>query len=129
MSTTAVDITILGRYFKVASPSEEIDELHQTAHMLNTKLQEIQTKTRIKNLEHLAVMAALNFCHELRQQRQTNTEYTNTVDDRIKLLQDTIERALVDNQIAARLASKDISDAVVTLAEDEQTIAQSDDTQ
>jgi len=99
MSTTAVDIAILGRHFKVGSPSEEVDELHKTAAVLNTKLEEIQTKTNIKNLEHLAVMAALNFCHELRQERHKTTEYTNTVDDRIQLLQETIERALVDNKV------------------------------
>ena len=99
MSTTAVDISILGRPFKVGSPSEEVNELHKTAAVLNTKLEEIQAKTNIKNLEHLAVMAALNFCHELRQERLKTTEYTNTVDDRIQLLQDTIERALVDNKV------------------------------
>ncbi|QUM86337.1 MULTISPECIES: cell division protein ZapA [unclassified Moritella] len=99
MSTTAVDISILGRHFKVGSPSEEVDELHKTAAILNTKLDEIQAKTNIKNLEHLAVMAALNFCHELRQERQKTKEYTNTVDDRIQLLQETIERALVDNKV------------------------------
>jgi len=99
MSTTAVDIAILGRHFKVGSPSEEVDELHQTAAALNKKLEDIQAKTNIKNLEHLAVMAALNFCHELRQERQKTTEYTNTVDDRIQLLQETIERALIDNKV------------------------------
>ncbi|MBL1417040.1 MAG: cell division protein ZapA [Moritella sp.] len=98
MSTTAVDISILGRHFKVGSPSEEVDELHQTAAVLNNKLEEIRAKTNIKNLEQLAVMAALNFCHELRQERHKTTEYTNTVDDRIQLLQDTIERALINNK-------------------------------
>ena len=99
MSTTAVDISILGRHFKVGSPSEDVDELHQTAAVLNNKLEEIRTKTNIKNLEQIAVMAALNFCHELRQERQKTTEYTNTVDDRIQLLQDTIERALINNNV------------------------------
>ncbi|EDM68158.1 MAG: cell division protein ZapA [Moritella sp.] len=98
MSTTAVDISILGRHFKVGSPSEDVDELHQTAAVLNNKLEEIRAKTNIKNLEQLAVMAALNFCHELRQERHKTTEYTNTVDDRIQLLQDTIERALINNK-------------------------------
>ena len=99
MSTTAVDITILGRLFKVGSPTEEVDELHQSTHLLNIKLQELQSRSNNKNLEHLAVMVALNFCHELRLERQKNTEYTNTVDDRIKLLQHTIEQALAGNQI------------------------------
>ncbi|NQZ92700.1 MAG: cell division protein ZapA [Moritella sp.] len=98
MSTTAVDISILGRHFKVGSPSDDVDELHQTAAVLNNKLEEIRAKTNIKNLEQLAVMAALNFCHELRQERHKTTEYTNTVDDRIQLLQDTIERALINNK-------------------------------
>jgi cell division protein ZapA len=99
MSKTAVDIAILGRHFKVGSPMEEVEELHQTAAVLNKKLEEIQAKTNIKNLEHLAVMAALNFCHELRKERHKTIEYTNTVDDRIQLLQDTIERALVNNKV------------------------------
>ena len=99
MSTTAVDISILGRHFKVGSPSDDVDELHQTAAVLNNKLEEIRAKTNIKNLEQLAVMAALNFCHELRQERHKTTEYTNTVDDRIQLLQDTIERALINNNV------------------------------
>lgn len=98
MSTTAVDITILGRQFKVGSPIEEVEELHQTTEVLNAKLAELQRKTNIKNLEHLAVMAALNFCHELRQERNTNETYSNTLDDRIKLLEQTIEQALVDTK-------------------------------
>lgn len=108
MSTTAVDINILGRQFKVGSPSEEVEELHRTTEMLNNKLTEIQTKTNIKNLEHLAVMAALNFCHELRQERNTNETYTNTVDDRIKLLQETIEQALVDTTSSNLETSSDL---------------------
>lgn len=110
MSTTAVDITILGRNFKVASPSEEVDELHQSTQLLNNKLQEIQGRSNINNLEHLAIMAALNFCHELRQERRKSQQYTNTVDDRIRLLQDTIEQALTDNKMDKTGSLKDDSD-------------------
>ena len=42
---SGVDITIVGLSFKIASPSDDVDELRVTNQMLNEKLLEIQ-KTR-----------------------------------------------------------------------------------
>lgn len=122
MSTTAVDITILGRQFKVGSPSDEVNELHQTVEQLNTKLADLQTKTQIKNLEHLAVMVALNLCHELRQERNKNETYTNTVSDRINLLQETIEQALIDTSYSVESSELIETDNTVDNTTDNTTV-------
>ena len=41
-----------------------------------------------------AVMAALNFCHALTLEKNKNQQYSETMDQRIRMLQSTIEEAL-----------------------------------
>jgi cell division protein ZapA len=42
-------------------------------------------------------MAALNFCHELCLEKEKNHQYSETMDKRIKMLQRTIEAALIEH--------------------------------
>ena len=67
MSTKAktVDITILGRSYKVACTDEERDSLAEAAAYVDRKMGEIREGGKTASGERLAVMAALNIAHEL----------------------------------------------------------------
>ena len=61
----ALDITIMGRTYKVTCADEERESLLRAVHYLDQKMNEIKASGRIGNTERIAVMAALNIAHEL----------------------------------------------------------------
>ncbi|WP_368166121.1 cell division protein ZapA [Aeromonas sp. R9-1] len=97
MSTEAVEIVILGRPYKVSCPPGQQAALQAAATQLNEKLIELRQRSRVSSNEQLAIMAALNFCHELCLEKEKNHQYSETMDKRIKMLQRTIEAALVEH--------------------------------
>ena len=64
MSTEAVEIVILGRPYKVSCPLGQQDALRQAAEQLTDKLIDLRQRSKVSSNEQLAIMAALNFCHE-----------------------------------------------------------------
>ncbi len=68
MSTnkTAV-VTILGKEYQVACGVNEYDDLLSAARQLDERMRTIRNSGNVIGLERIAVMAALNLCHELMQ--------------------------------------------------------------
>ena len=64
-SARTLDITILGRTYRVACEEGERDALLRTATYLDAKMGEIRKAGKISGTERIAVMAALNIAHEL----------------------------------------------------------------
>ncbi len=94
MSKDTIDIHVLGKSFTVACPPEQNQQLHQVAADLNQRLEELKRRTGLGSLEQLAVMAALNLTHELLQVEQGQRREQEQMQERINLLQTTIEQAL-----------------------------------
>ena len=65
MADSTLDITILGRTYKVACAEGERDALLRTAAYLDAKMEEIRKGGKVSGTERIAVMAALNIAHEL----------------------------------------------------------------
>ena len=65
MADSTLDITILGRTYKVACAEGERDALLRTAAYLDAKMEEIRKSGKVSGTERIAVMAALNIAHEL----------------------------------------------------------------
>ncbi len=65
MTAKSLDVTILGRSYKVNCADEEREELLQAVAYLDQKMNEIKSSGRVGSLERIAVMAALNIAHEL----------------------------------------------------------------
>ena len=59
-----LQITIMGRDFRVACPDEEQAGLLEAVDYLNKKMLEIRDGGKVIGLERIAVMAALNIAHE-----------------------------------------------------------------
>ena len=57
-------IQILDKMYRFRCHSEEEESLHQAAIMLDGKMREIRDTHKIAGTERIAVMAALNLCHE-----------------------------------------------------------------
>ena len=59
-----LDITLLGKEYRVACPPKERDALLDAVAFVDAKMHEIAEKTRSNISERIAVMAALNIAHE-----------------------------------------------------------------
>ncbi|CPR14600.1 Z-ring-associated protein ZapA [Brenneria goodwinii] len=96
MSAQPVDIQIFGRSLRVNCPPEQQEALNQAAEDLNQRLQDLKVRTRVTNTEQLVFIAALNVCHELAQERGKTRDYAANMEQRIRMLQQTIEQALLE---------------------------------
>jgi cell division protein ZapA len=90
-------VTILDKEYRVTCPDEEREALFSAAQLLDERMREIRGSGRVVGLERIAVMAALNFAHELLQNRSEKDEYSHAVNARIKHIQDKIDAALQES--------------------------------
>lgn len=96
MSSSAIEITLLGRTYSIACPPGQETALRAVAQDLEHRLSTLKARTNNISREEIAIMAALNIGHELYEEKQKNQAYITQVDERIHLLQSTLESALVE---------------------------------
>ena len=60
-----LQISIMGREFRVACAEDEQKGLLEAVEYLNRKMHEIRDNGKVVGLERIAIMAALNIAHEL----------------------------------------------------------------
>ena len=67
MSTkkNTLDVTIMGRTYKVACREDEREDLLSAVSLLDRKMNEIKAAGKVASAERIAVMAALNIANEL----------------------------------------------------------------
>ena len=90
-----VTVKILDREYGVSCPKEDVDDLCNSARLLDTRMREIRRSGKIVGIDRIAVMAALNISHELiKAQTELSTQHRLT-EEHINKLNDKIERALM----------------------------------
>jgi cell division protein ZapA len=70
--TVTLDVTILGRDFKVACKEDERDELQEAVALLDRRMREIRDAGKVSGTDRIAVMAGLNIAHELLRERRVS---------------------------------------------------------
>lgn len=96
MSNSAVEITLQGRTYSIACPAGQEVALKAVANKLEKQLGSLRARTNSLSREELVIMAALNIGYELFEEQQKNQDYIRQMDERISLLQSTLENALVE---------------------------------
>jgi len=90
-----LDISILGQQYKMGCPDGEEASLEKSVEQFNKKLKTMKELSPGRRNEQHIVMAALNYCHELNVEKEKNEQYAQELNQRIQLLQDSIEQALL----------------------------------
>lgn len=67
---TRVVVKILDKEYQVACPTEERDALLRAARELDSRMRKIRNGGAMIGVDRIAVMVALNLCHELQQCQQ-----------------------------------------------------------
>lgn len=65
MSVETVEVQIFDKTYRIHSPAGEQATLKQAAAYLDQKMREIRAASKTMESERIAVLAALNICHEL----------------------------------------------------------------
>ncbi len=90
----AVTVQILEKEYRIACPAEERDNLLASAQRLNVAIQEIRDSGKVVGADRIIVMAALNITHELLQHHSQKDGTTQSLGQRIKVLQHKVDGAL-----------------------------------
>ncbi len=71
MSTTTLDVNIMGQIYTLACPAEEQAALRAAVREVDTEMCAIRDMGKVRARERIAVLAALNLAHSLIEARQT----------------------------------------------------------
>lgn len=97
-----LDITVLGREYKVACKEHEHDALVEAVSFLDARMREIRDAGKVAGVERIAVMAALNIANDLlRERRSPAAKAPPPVDQasarrRIDVMQKAIDQVLAN---------------------------------
>ena len=99
MNTDAkgLQISIMGREFRVACEPAEQKALQEAVDYLNRKMQNIKEQGKVSSLERIAIMAALNIAHEFLTMRLGDFDVSE-FKRRIAGIETTLDQALADQE-------------------------------
>ena len=101
--TMQLDVTILGREYKVACKESERSELMQAVALLDKRMREIRDTGKVATVDRIAVMAALNLAHDLLRARSDERDAAAPADDsksrrRIQSMQAAIDQLMAGQE-------------------------------
>jgi cell division protein ZapA len=100
-AAVTLDVTILGREYRVACKESERADLLHAVEFLDARMREIRDAGKVAGAERIAVMAALNIANELLRGKSGNGADvfdSGAVARRISAMQQAIDRAMADQE-------------------------------
>ena len=94
----ALDVTLLGRSYRVSCAEDERAALLQAVAYLEAKMNEIKQSGKVAGTERIAVMAALNVAHELLSVRLGDGFDMGEAKRRIASMEARLEAALAKQE-------------------------------
>ncbi|MFM9884838.1 MAG: cell division protein ZapA [Burkholderiales bacterium] len=94
----SLDVSIMGRSYKVTCADGEREALLQAVTYLDQKMNEIKSSGRVGSIERIAVMAALNITHEFLATRVAGDFDFASLKRRIDSMQETLDEVLAPQE-------------------------------
>ena len=92
-----MQVSIMGREFRVACTPDEQKALLQAVDYLNAKMQEIKDQGKVTGIDRVAIMAALNISHEFLTTRFGNFDVSD-FKRRMAGIEATLDQAMADQE-------------------------------
>jgi cell division protein ZapA len=92
-----MQVSIMGREFRVACAPDEQKALLQAVDYLNAKMQEIKDQGKVTGMDRVAIMAALNISHEFLTTRFGNFDVSD-FKRRMASIEATLDQAMADQE-------------------------------
>jgi cell division protein ZapA len=93
-SGKTIEVSILGRNYRVACEDGERDALMQAVQYLDAKMGEIKKAGKVNGIDRIAVMAALNIAHELLSTRLGGSFDIGQAKRRIESIEAKLDEAI-----------------------------------
>jgi cell division protein ZapA len=93
-----VEVSLLGRTYRVACEEGERESLMQAVAYLDAKMNEIRKAGKVMGAERIAVMAALNVAHELLSVRLGTGFDVGQAKRRINAIESKIDAAIAKQE-------------------------------
>lgn len=87
-------VSILDRDYGVSCQAEEVEELKDSARLLDERMRDIRRSGKIVGVDRIAVMAALNIAHDLIKTRAELANQDRITERQLNRLNEKIELAL-----------------------------------
>ena len=100
-----LDVSLLGRDYKVACKADEEAELRDAVAFLEHRMREIRDNSKTSSVERVAVMAALNLAHDFQKSRASSATSKRGPPGEGGV--DTVEAAAVRRRIAGMQSAID----------------------
>ena len=89
-----IEVSILGRSYKIACKEGERDALMEAVAYLDGKMGEIKNTGKVSGVDRIAVMAALNIAHEFLSTKLGNGFDIGQARRRISLIEAKLDEAI-----------------------------------
>ena len=96
-----IAVKILDRNYKVKCPPEKTHELQESASYVDDQMRKMLQSSSIHSTDRVAIITALNICHELMQLKKQKNNYIEVMNQRIQDLQRRIENFLASTEEVA----------------------------
>lgn len=93
-NTIPVSVRLLDREYTVGCAPEEQEGLLAAARLLDSRMREIRGNNRMAALDRVAVLAALNFAHEVQQFREQEGKHERELASTLGRMQQLLDSAL-----------------------------------
>jgi cell division protein ZapA len=93
-----LSVSILGREYRLACSPDEKDALLKSAQLVDSKMQAIREAGKVMGADRIAVMAALQFAHELLNTRGSDGVETGEIRRRVRDLVHVCDEALLPQE-------------------------------
>jgi len=89
-----VTVHILDREFHVGCAPEERQGVIAAARYLDERMREMRNTARTAGLDRIAILAALNICHELLNERERGASEAHRLAEKLQAIHSKLERVL-----------------------------------
>ena len=96
IDSVPVTVRILDKEYRIACPKHEKEGLLASADYLSRRMKEVRNSGRVIGADKVAILAALNICHEF----LTHQSQQKDLSTRVRSLQERIGTVLKENQQA-----------------------------
>ncbi len=98
ITDNVINITIMGREFRINCPQEESEQLLLASSYLDEKMRKIREEGDIIGSERIAIVAALSITHELLILQTGSSFDKSEFKRRIGLMEDSLDNALMSEE-------------------------------
>lgn len=100
-SDNIIAIKILERTYKIKCPPEESQALQEAARRVEEQMRRAKSSGSVTGTDRIAILTALNMCHELISVKKQNNQLIDSMNSRIRSLQEKTESVLSEEETIA----------------------------